>query len=227
MSNRLKGLVSEIDIPCSVADIGTDHAYIPIYLAQNFECEKVIATDAKLGPYQVAKENIKSFDLEDKIEVRLGQGLDVLKPHEIKTVVIAGMGGNTILEILEGNEGVRDSIVRFILQPMNASASLRKWLINNHFQIIDEKLIKDNDKFYEIIIIEAGQEVILDEFLLEIGPRLIEKESKYYRDFLHNKRRRWQQILSSLPEIDNLEVINKKKNLKNKLIRIQEVIRCL
>lgn len=227
ITDRLKGIVSFIKPPCSVADIGTDHAYLPIYLAQNFECDRLIASDAKIGPYRTALKNIKGFGLEDKVEVRLGSGLSVLESHEVKTVVMAGMGGNTISEILASAQKISRSITKFILQPMNARVFLRSWLLNNQFRIKDEGLAKENDRFYEIIVAKSGQERIEDEFLLEIGPRLREKKPEHYKEFLIAKKENWQQILNNLPQKEVPKIVDKRNNFKSKLAKIQEVIKCL
>ncbi|SJZ71779.1 tRNA (adenine(22)-N(1))-methyltransferase [Selenihalanaerobacter shriftii] len=227
ISDRLLKLVSFIPKPCSVADIGTDHAYLPIHLEQNYECKKIIASDIKSGPYQAALKNVEKFGLEREIEVRLGPGLSILDPYKVETVVIAGMGGITISEILSANQQITDSINRFILQPMNASAALRDWLINNKFKIIDEDLVKERNRYYEVIVAETGEEIIHDDFILEIGPRLKEKKPESYVEFLNTKMKNWQHILNKLPDTKNQEILNKRSQLEGKIAKTQEVIRCL
>ncbi|KXS41870.1 MULTISPECIES: tRNA (adenine(22)-N(1))-methyltransferase [unclassified Candidatus Frackibacter] len=227
LSKRLLKLISFVDQPCSIADIGTDHAYLPIYLAKNFSCDKLIATDIKQGPYEAAVSNIKKFGLQDKIEVRIGAGLTVLKPKEVKSIVIAGMGGNTIIDILTNEIEVTNSLEKLILQPMNASYNLREWLVTNHWQIKDEGLVREGAKFYEVIAAQPGQEIIDNDFLLEVGPRLREEEPQDYKEFLLSKAEGWQRILNDLPEKEIPELINKRRVLEEKIANIREVIQCL
>ena len=122
-----------------IADIGTDHAYIPIYLVKNDLAEYVIAGDVRQGPVDIAKANVEKHKLSDKIEVRLGSGLSVIEKGEVDTVIIAGMGGQLISEILSADtEKAREC--NLVLQPMNAQYELRKYLISNGFSITDEDI---------------------------------------------------------------------------------------
>ncbi|ADL12234.1 tRNA (adenine(22)-N(1))-methyltransferase [Acetohalobium arabaticum] len=227
LSPRLKEITELISSPYSVADIGTDHAYLPIYLAENFDCEKLIASDVKQAPYQTAVENVQQAELEDMIDVRLGCGLKILEPNEVKAAVIAGVGSDTIIDIIADNKQITDSITEFVLQPMNHAARLRNWLMNNGFQIIDEGLAQEGTRFYEIILIQSGSEQISDPFLLEIGPRLLEKNPQCYQEFLVSKEKKWQTILNQLPDNSSSGLTAKKKQLKYRLDKIQEVMECL
>ncbi|MBM7623198.1 tRNA (adenine(22)-N(1))-methyltransferase [Sporohalobacter salinus] len=227
LSIRLKEIIDLISEPYSIADIGTDHAYLPIYLAENFHCEKLIASDVKVEPYQIAEKNVQEAGVDEVIDVRLGCGLSVLEPNEVRTAVIAGVGANTIIEIMAANKKITDSITEFILQPMNYTAKLRQWLINNNFQIIDEGLAKERDRFYEIILAQSGSEEVKDPFLLEIGPKLLEKKPRYYQEFLAAKQEQWQKIFNHLSNSSSSRLIAKKKELKCRLEKIQEVMECL
>ena len=169
LGNRLAALAAFVPQGTRVADIGTDHAYLPIELVQKEISISAIAADIHLGPYQAAKENIEKLGLHNKISVRFGDGLSVLSPGEVDTVVIAGMGGGTIIEILSSNSTVTNSLHRLILQPMIATSLVRRWLSTNEWKIIDETLVWDDGKLYEIVVAEPGISLIVEPIMYDIG----------------------------------------------------------
>ena len=162
-----------------LADIGTDHAYVPIELVQENIVVSAVAGDVKAGPCQAAKEHVEELGLEQKISVRLGNGLDVLSPDEVDVVVIAGMGGKNIVEILNNRCDVTSSLKRLILQPMVTAASVRRWLHANGWCIIDEMLVLDEGKLYEIIVAEQGESPAYEPVMYEIGQKLWDDKSPY------------------------------------------------
>ncbi|WP_406242265.1 tRNA (adenine(22)-N(1))-methyltransferase [Tissierella carlieri] len=151
LSERLLTLANLVPKNSIVADIGTDHGYIPAYLIENKISKKVIGTDISKGSLDKIIEYVKELGFEDKIDSRLGDGLEVIKPYEVDTVIIAGMGGLLIRDILEKHKEISNSIIDFILQPMVAAKELRQYLIENNFEIIKEELVKEENKYYEII----------------------------------------------------------------------------
>lgn len=163
-------------MPLAVCDIGTDHGYIPIYLVQN-GVEKAIAADISKDSANKALHNIKAFELEDKIGVRVGNGLEILKDNEADTVIIAGMGGILITKILDA--GMPKGIKRFIFQPMRDAYELRKWLAQNGFRITKESLVVESKRIYNIILAEYGNEENQDDFELYFGAKLIENNHHY------------------------------------------------
>lgn len=154
---RLRKIISHINGP-TAADIGTDHAYVPIELIYREICTKVIASDIRQGPVDIAKYNIEREGISDEIEVRMGPGLSVLAPKEVDDIIIAGMGGELIRDIIKSDyEIARRS--RLILQPMSAQYELRHYLIENGFKIVSEDISTEGLKLYNIIIAEAGKSV--------------------------------------------------------------------
>ena len=148
----------------TVADIGTDHAFVPIELARLGK--KVIATDANSGPLISAKRNIEKYNLD--ISLRLGSGLFPLSCGEAEEIIIAGMGGELISTIINDGLSVAKK-ARLILQPMNSQAELRKFLITHGFIIVHEDLAKEGRKLYNLIIAEYGESALPDK---EIGLHL-------------------------------------------------------
>lgn len=157
LSERLIKITEFIKDAKVLADIGTDHGYVPVYCVRNGLCQRAVACDINEGPLCAARENIKSHGLESKIETRLSDGLEALKKDEADTIVIAGMGGFLIRAILEKGADKIGKETKLILQPMVAAAELRSYLCENGFNIISEKLAREEDKFYNILCVKKGR----------------------------------------------------------------------
>ena len=157
----------------TVADIGTDHAYIPIKLVLDGICDKVIASDIKPGPVSAAKRHVEKYGLSKNIDVRLGPGLEPLFEGEAKQIIIAGMGGEMIMKILEENPD-KAKASELILQPMNAQYELRKFLHENGYKIKKEDIVCENIKVYNVLIVSKGQDnPFRDDFEYQIPPYLL------------------------------------------------------
>jgi len=176
LSARLQAVANLVEGGTTLADIGTDHAYLPIFLVQEKIVSRAVAGEVSLGPYKAAQQAIENAGLQDSINLRLGNGLQVIKPAEIETAVIAGMGGATIINILQSAPEVVASLKRLIVQPMIAAASVRQWFTKNGWQIVDEVLILDDGRLYEIIAAEHGKSAEFENILYEIGPILWDKK---------------------------------------------------
>lgn len=135
----------------SVADIGTDHAFLPIYLIKEGLAERVIACDIAEGPLSVAKANITKYGLADKIELRLANGLLGLEPNEVDAVTILGMGGETIADILTDSPWVKNPDITLILQPMSCDDRLREYLLSEGFEIKSELGVESQGRFYTVM----------------------------------------------------------------------------
>src|SRR5690606_7152258 len=144
---------------------------------------------------------IKELKLTDMIVPRLGDGLEVIKPFEVDTVIIAGMGGLLIRDILSKDINLTNSITNFILQPMVASKELREYLYANNFKIIDEDLVKEDDKYYEIIVAKQGKDLVEKEIYYEIGKKLIEKNHPLLKEYVEFKLTKESNILNNLKDI--------------------------
>lgn len=185
IDKRLKTVADNVSFCKSAADIGTDHAYIPIHLILNGICAEVIASDIKKGPLEAARRNIEKFGLGQFITTRLGNGLSVLAEEEVETVIIAGMGGVLITNILENDRRKSKAIKNYVLQPNYAAEYLRKWLYNNGFEIYDEDLAKEGRKFYNILRVRPNGEPIQKtdiEYL--VGEKLIAKKHELFSDYI-------------------------------------------
>ena len=147
LSQRLQAIANFVPKGAKVADIGTDHGFLPCYLAQSGQAEQVIACDVNAQPLSLAQKNITDYNVADKVSTRLGNGLAVLKPGEVDTVTIAGMGGALMIDILDASPNVVDRLKRIILQPNVGAEAVRVWAEKNRWQIVAEDLVKENDIF--------------------------------------------------------------------------------
>lgn len=223
LSARLKKIINFLYLPTTVADIGTDHAYIPIYLAQFSECSIIIASDCNRQPYQAAVEHVQAAGVAGEVDLRLGEGLSVLEQGEVAAVIIAGMGGTTIKNILTANYELAQNLEQLVLQPMAGAGSLRKWLIDNKFKISDEALVKEDkkEKIYQVLNVEPGSMECEDDFLLEIGPKLVANNDELLLEYLSNLEQTWQDIINKISL--NAPQHSRIKRLEHKIERLREV----
>lgn len=224
MSKRLSTIVNLIDPCTTVADIGTDHAFIPIYLVKNQICSRAIASDVRAGPAEKARKNIVSFGLQKEIEVRIGPGLTTLLHKEAETIVIAGMGGELIKEILgQGAEVARFS-QSLVLQPMTQHEHLRKWLYDNEYSIIDEDLAEEYGKIYIVMKVTSKPAGRLSESQLCFGQVLFQKKHYLLRKYIMNSISELEKIQEKLSGINTqrsrkrLDEVNKRIILFRSLI---------
>lgn len=205
---RMLAIMNMVEKGSRLADVGTDHGIIPVVLVLNGKVNKVVASDISYKSLEKAVRIIKKYGLDMYIDARVGYGLEVLAPYEVDNVIIAGLSGKQIAEILEKSPHIAKEIKRFILQPVQHSDYLRKWLVTNSYKIIDEDLVIENDKFYQIIVARKGKQLISDDIFYEIGPKLFEKKHPLLKKFINGK------ILKTKKIIENLENSNHPENIK-------------
>lgn len=157
LTPRLLTIFSNVLQEKPMADIGTDHAYLPVELVRGQVVPRAIASDINTGPLERAQAHIVRAGLSEKIETRLGSGLTVLSPGEVSTIVIAGMGGYLITELIEASLDTAHAADRLVLQPMNNAEVLRHFLEDNGFKIIKEDLAREDRRIYEIIVACSGE----------------------------------------------------------------------
>ena len=161
------------------ADIGADHALLSIYIIKEDIVPKVIIGELTPGPFAKAQNAVKKSGLSQKIEVRQGSGLQILKKAEVGNVIIAGMGGETIVDILSFDWAKAQSFSHYVFQPMSREQVLRRELALQGWPIIDETLVKEKDRYYVVISSSPGnQPYKLSVLQSEIGPVILETENK-------------------------------------------------
>jgi tRNA (adenine22-N1)-methyltransferase len=183
LTPRLQAIAEMIPQGASLADIGTDHGYLPIALLKEAQIPYAIAADINEKPLASARKNTGEAFL-DKMQFRLGNGIEPIEPGEVDLVVIAGMGGELISEILSADWEKTRSIPTYILQPMVKVPVLRKFLHENHFRILDEELVREGKKFYQIIKVVHGEEKDFNPIYEEIGPVILGKAGIVLQEYL-------------------------------------------
>lgn len=164
LDKRLRCAASMVRPGSRIADIGTDHAYLPLHLVQAGLCPSAIATDIRPGPAASARRHAEAAGLEDRIAVRLGDGLSCLAPDEADDIVIAGMGGETIAAILDAAPWVRAPRYLLVLQPMTRPEKLRGYLLTHGFAIREERVVEDGTHLYTVMTaVYTGDPPVFDE----------------------------------------------------------------
>lgn len=186
-----------------IADIGTDHAYIPIYLIENKKADYIVAGDIRKGPVEIAKTNVEKHKLSDKIDVRLGSGLSILNMGDVDTIIIAGMGGQLISEIIDENLKIARSC-SLVLQPMNAQYELRKYIIKNGFKIADEDIVLEGFKVYNIMNVTNGSQAEFENDIEYHLPKYL-KNHKYYKNLYEKKHREFTKVINGLENSKNTD----------------------
>ncbi len=160
LSPRLNAVAELIRNGSRIADIGTDHAYLPAYLLMSGRVVSAIAADIGQGPLDNARDTLLRYGLYDKIDLRLSDGLNAISPSEVDDICICGMGGELISQIIDNADWLKNSQKRLILQPMSAVDDLRIYLSDNGFCIEEETLVRDAKRIYCIILaVYTGEKI--------------------------------------------------------------------
>ncbi|MGL5311731.1 MAG: tRNA (adenine(22)-N(1))-methyltransferase [Peptostreptococcaceae bacterium] len=214
LTDRLLKIASLVTEGKRVADIGTDHGYIPVYLLNKGKVPFAILADVNKGPLENARGEVRHNKLLDKVDLRLGSGIEVLEKGEVDEVIIAGMGGILISELLEAKLEVAHSVDKLILQPMQAQSELRKYLLNNGYEILDEVLVREDFRIYEIIIAKytGNNTVVEDEVYYEVGKKLIENKDSLLNEFIDKKIYMYNSILKKIEGKVGEGIENKRKD---------------
>lgn len=223
MNLRLKKIASMINNCESVADIGTDHAYLPIYLVKNNICKKAIASDINKGPIKKAQTNINIEGLNSKIECRLGGGFSTIKKGEVDVSIIAGMGGNLIRDIILDDEEIFKKLNYAVVQPVQNPEVFREFVYKRGYEILDEDLCFDENKYYQILKIKySNKPYDLKDDFYDIGQKLIEKKHPLLKDYINHLIKKYNTIINSIN--DDTELANKRKSELKLKIRKLEMI---
>lgn len=196
---RLTGVASLVPSGSVVADIGTDHAYLPVHLVKEKSCPRVIAVEKSPDNCRTALETVNLFNLYHQVEVRSGDGLLALEEEDgVEVVVIAGLGGKTICRMLIAVGDRIRSFKRIVLQPMGDLPLVRRWLVAQGFYFPEEKLVKEKEHFYEIMAVEKGKQEIVEPIFLELGPTLLKRQDPLLVPWLEHKLKVYEQVIGGL-----------------------------
>ncbi len=219
ISKRLELVASFVPQGAILLDVGSDHAYLPIELVKRGQIKSAIAGEVVEGPYQSAIKNVEAHGLKEKIQVRLANGLAAFEEaDQVSVITIAGMGGRLIATILKEGLEKLANVERLILQPNNREDELRIWLQDHGFLIVAESILEEAGKFYEILVVEAGQ-MKLSASDVRFGPFLSKEVSPVFIKKWQKEAVKLEFALGQIPE-KNLE---ERQVLADKIQAIKEV----
>lgn len=207
MSNRLELIASFVKNGIGVADVGTDHGYLPVMLVKRGYKGNIIATDINEGPLNKAKQSLIEADCEEAVELILCNGLDGCESEKIDTIIVAGMGGDTITGILDRTEWCAREDIKLILQPVTKPEILRYWLVNNDFRITNEAQVEENGTVYQIICAVPGRDCRYKDSELFIGRYDLIKSSPFYEQMLDKHIIRFSSAAEGLKSTDRVELL--------------------
>lgn len=207
LSKRMQSVADMIQ-PCdAVGDIGCDHAFVSIYLVEQRRAKRVIASDVRRGPIAIAKRNIEAMNLPDQIEIRMGDGLDTIVPGEVNAVVLAGMGGMLMIDILERGEEVVTRCDQLVLQPQSDIEKVRRYLVEKGYHLADEQMLIDAGKYYNLLDVRVHEMVqkdeydcskLADDWCYMYGGSLLRKKDPVLRSWLVKRRDTTAGLINSL-----------------------------
>ena len=211
LSKRLETVASFVPKGSNIADIGTDHGYVPIYLVREGLAEHAVAMDVRKGPLERAKAHVAEAGLENRIDVRLSDGLTGLKPGEADCVVIAGMGGELVIHILEAGRSLWETIGYWVLSPQSELDKVRRFLEKESFSIVRETMMKEDGKYYTV----TGENDSEPHYLY--GSRLIRQKNPVLAEFLKKEQEQLEQILDTLKDSDTPAALKRRVEMMEKL----------
>lgn len=223
LSKRLEMVASFVEKGSRIADIGTDHGYLPIALVERGICPKAVAMDVRPGPLERAREHVLACGLEEKIALRLSDGLAGLKPGEADTAVMAGMGGELVIHILEQGRHLWDEVKTFVLSPQSELDKVRLYLEEQGFFIAREEMVAEEGKFYTAMLVQRGQMHYQRPADYFYGKHLIEEKNPVLVFFLTKERARIEGIMEGLKGQNTKKAAEAREKLAQELARIKEV----
>ncbi len=225
ISNRLMTAAALVTQGYTLADVGTDHGYIPIYLLQQKKIPAAIAMDINEGPLERAKEHIALYGLQAYIQTRLSDGVAALKPGEVKAVLIAGMGGGLVMHILKDGEKVCQSAKELILQPQSEIEHVREFLREKGYTILAEDMVYEDGKFYPMMKVQYQGENENAQKASEVlklsdlyGGLLLQNRHPVLKTFLEKEKL----IYTGIKE--NLEKQPESEKIRTRLAEVEDIL---
>ena len=227
LSKRLTAVAGLVTEGASVADIGTDHGYVPIYLMKNKIAVKAIAMDINRGPLERARMHIIGHGLKGKIETRLSDGLEKIEPGEVDTIIAAGMGGGLVIKILEEGKEVVKLLHACILQPQSEIIKVRKYLNNNGFIIETEEMVEEDYKFYPMMRVVHGKPEAYEEYEYLYGKRLLEMKHPILKKYLLREKEIQESIVRQLTaRKESISAKERLEEMEEEIAFNRQALRC-
>ncbi len=228
LSKRLQVIASFVTPGNRTADIGCDHGFVPIYLVKKTISPKAIAMDIGKGPLQRAARHIQEYGLEDQIETRLSNGMEQLKVGEVDTVILSGIGGPLMIQILEAGKEIVRSLKELVLSPQSEIEQVRRYLVEHLLLIKEEKMVLEDGKYYVVMHVMVEEEPIKKEqeewknVEYRYGKSLLKNKEEVFLSYLNWEERTKKQLLDKLKETKTNRSIKRQEELESDLYMIQE-----
>lgn len=225
LSRRLEAVADMCQPWQRIADIGSDHAHLPIYLCETGQIQAAIAGEVIRGPYRIAQENVREAGLQAQIQVRLADGLEAIKPSDrCQAAVIAGMGGMLITQILDRQPDVGRQLSGLVLQPNQDVKLVRHWLMTHQWRITAENIVFDDGHFYQMLAAQpAIQAIPYSPKALLFGPLLLKARSETFLAYWQFRLRQKKLILAQLQRAQKPLCV-KMKAVTHEISLIEEVL---
>lgn len=225
LSQRLSSVASMVTAGNCLADVGTDHGYVPIYLYERNIIPRAIAMDVNKGPLERAALHIAESGMKEAIETRLSDGLTALKPGEADSVVIAGMGGPLIIRILSAHPEITESLKEVILQPQSEISEVRIWLYEQGYEIVEEHMVFEDGKYYPMFkAVKNPEAEKLTDLEYKYGKISVLGEPEVLRAYLVREIANKQNILQKLNEETTEKSKGRAVEIKALLAELEEML---
>ena len=232
LSKRMQALADQVSAGAVFADIGTDHGFLPIYLVEQKKVERAIAMDVRPGPLSRAKEHVKEAGLEEKIELRLSDGLEKLSVGEAQTILISGMGGPLMEGILTRGAAVAKEATELILQPQSEIDGFRRFLAREGYVILEEDICFDEGKYYFLMkVVHQSKPEAREGYVpstdveFAYGGLLLQQRNSLLLDFLLREKALWEDTYTHLKQqIPNEKIVSRMEEISKKLELVNEGI---
>lgn len=219
LNKRLEVIAFLVPNGANVLDVGCDHALLDIYLVKENRGVTAIGSDVKEGPLEKAKENLKKYNVESKVELRLGDGIDTID-DKVDTIVISGMGGLNMVGILKYKTHLLKNVQRIILSPNNYQEFTRREIVKLGFFIKDEHLVEENNIIYQVIVFEKGKKRYKKcDYLY--GPILLEKQDELFIKHIKRELKQKEMLFKILPK----KYLKKRFTLQREIESIQKLLK--
>ncbi|MGL4344765.1 MAG: tRNA (adenine(22)-N(1))-methyltransferase [Cellulosilyticaceae bacterium] len=227
LSNRLFHMAKLVEAGERVVDVGTDHGFIPIYLTTHDICSYCIAGDINKGPLDNARKHMEKYNVQG-IDLRLGGGLSQVKHEDqINTIIIGGMGGPLIIDILRNDSEIVKGATRLILQPQNHVGDVRRYIHSIGFKIKEESFIKDDGKYYTIIHAIPGTQQYEHEYEYEYGKLLLQCPNELFIEWMNYKQTVFTQIFDKLEQTQTEQTRERQASLEKEYLVYREALKCI
>lgn len=226
LSKRLQAVADLVSPGMRLADIGTDHAYIPIYLMENEKIPQAIAMDINKGPLERAEEHIKAHGLEQQIQTRLSDGMAKLQAGEADCAVIAGMGGALMIKILEEGRETAFQLQELVLQPQSELKKFRIYLLENGYRVLAEDMVYEDGKYYPMMKVKPG-EMTGESWKpeeLEYGKYLLDTAHPVLKQFLEREIQICHGVLESLAKQDTERAKERRREMEEQIQHVQHIL---